>query len=296
MDATSIFLATLMGLTALLGIGALIGLLISSWYILLPLFLLAAALATVRRRSRAPGGRGRPSAGGDAMGAVSGVAGLRLRGGCCRGPNPASHQIVDGQRLREPGTGCHSADKKKNAQKGKSHQPNHVIPRFGLPAPGWRHAFIHNNERNVRLFRLGRIRSIAMTPLWSRFLPGGRDSEQVRLHDSGDMTMRRYRSAAAPLALLALMAMGGCAHQDIRSGLLWGRADRLQERPCRRQSAAHPVFRLHQPQQRLGCLRRRVLVAAVLPVPSRKLGQRRAAVLQSDPVIAAIRMAGRSAR
>ena len=45
MDATSIFLATLMGLTALLGIGALIGLVISSWYILLPLFLLAAALA-----------------------------------------------------------------------------------------------------------------------------------------------------------------------------------------------------------------------------------------------------------
>jgi len=45
MDATSIFLATLMCLTALLGIGALIGLLISSWYILLPLFLLAAALA-----------------------------------------------------------------------------------------------------------------------------------------------------------------------------------------------------------------------------------------------------------
>jgi hypothetical protein len=45
MDATSIFLATLMGLTALLGIGALIGLLISTWFILLPLFLLAAALA-----------------------------------------------------------------------------------------------------------------------------------------------------------------------------------------------------------------------------------------------------------
>ena len=45
MDATSIFLATLMCLTALLGIGALIGLLISSWYILLPLFLLASALA-----------------------------------------------------------------------------------------------------------------------------------------------------------------------------------------------------------------------------------------------------------
>ncbi|HSY86434.1 MAG TPA: hypothetical protein VLA85_07680 [Verrucomicrobiae bacterium] len=45
MDTTSIFLATLMGLTSLLGIGALIGLLISTWYILLPLFLLAAALA-----------------------------------------------------------------------------------------------------------------------------------------------------------------------------------------------------------------------------------------------------------
>jgi hypothetical protein len=45
MDTTSIFLATLMGLTSLLGIGALIGLLISTWYILLPLFLLAGALA-----------------------------------------------------------------------------------------------------------------------------------------------------------------------------------------------------------------------------------------------------------
>lgn len=45
MDATSIFLAMLMCLTALLGIGALIGLLISSWYILLPLFLLAAVMA-----------------------------------------------------------------------------------------------------------------------------------------------------------------------------------------------------------------------------------------------------------
>ena len=45
MDATSIFLATLMGLTALLGIGAVMGLVISCWYFLLPLFLLAAALA-----------------------------------------------------------------------------------------------------------------------------------------------------------------------------------------------------------------------------------------------------------
>jgi hypothetical protein len=45
MDAIAIFLATLMGLTALLGIGALIGLVISTWYILLPLLLLAAALA-----------------------------------------------------------------------------------------------------------------------------------------------------------------------------------------------------------------------------------------------------------
>ena len=45
MDATSIFLATLVGLTALLGVGALVGLLASTWFILLPLILLAAALA-----------------------------------------------------------------------------------------------------------------------------------------------------------------------------------------------------------------------------------------------------------
>jgi hypothetical protein len=47
MDTTAIFLATLMALTALLGIGAVIGLLISTWYILVPLCLMAAALALV---------------------------------------------------------------------------------------------------------------------------------------------------------------------------------------------------------------------------------------------------------
>jgi hypothetical protein len=45
MDATAIFLAILVGLTALLGIGALVGILVSAWFILLPLVLLALALA-----------------------------------------------------------------------------------------------------------------------------------------------------------------------------------------------------------------------------------------------------------
>jgi len=44
MDATAIFLATLVVLTALLGIGALIGLLVSAWFVLLPLILLALTL------------------------------------------------------------------------------------------------------------------------------------------------------------------------------------------------------------------------------------------------------------
>src|SRR6516165_12812853 len=45
MDATAIFLSILVGLTALLGIGALVGLLVSAWFILLPLILLAMTLA-----------------------------------------------------------------------------------------------------------------------------------------------------------------------------------------------------------------------------------------------------------
>jgi hypothetical protein len=45
MDATAVFLSILVALTALLGIGALVGLLLSTWYILLPIGLLAAALA-----------------------------------------------------------------------------------------------------------------------------------------------------------------------------------------------------------------------------------------------------------
>jgi hypothetical protein len=45
MDATAIFLSVLVGLTALLGIGALVGLLVSAWFILLPLILLALTLA-----------------------------------------------------------------------------------------------------------------------------------------------------------------------------------------------------------------------------------------------------------
>ena len=45
MDATAIFLATLVALTALLGIGAPVGLLLSTWYILLPMALLASVLA-----------------------------------------------------------------------------------------------------------------------------------------------------------------------------------------------------------------------------------------------------------
>ena len=45
MDITSIFLATLVVLTALLGIGAVVGLIASTWFILLPLVLLGAALA-----------------------------------------------------------------------------------------------------------------------------------------------------------------------------------------------------------------------------------------------------------
>ena len=44
MDATAIFLATLVVLTALLGIGALVGLLVSAWFVLLPLILLALTL------------------------------------------------------------------------------------------------------------------------------------------------------------------------------------------------------------------------------------------------------------
>jgi hypothetical protein len=45
MDATAIFLSILVGLTGLLGIGALVGLLVSAWFILLPLILLALTLA-----------------------------------------------------------------------------------------------------------------------------------------------------------------------------------------------------------------------------------------------------------
>jgi len=44
MDATAIFLAILVVLTALLGIGAMIGLLVSAWFVLLPLILLALTL------------------------------------------------------------------------------------------------------------------------------------------------------------------------------------------------------------------------------------------------------------
>lgn len=44
MDATAIFLAILVLLTALLGIGALVGLLVSAWFVLLPLILLALTL------------------------------------------------------------------------------------------------------------------------------------------------------------------------------------------------------------------------------------------------------------
>ena len=44
MDATAIFLAILVVLTALLGIGALVGLLVSAWFVLLPLILLALTL------------------------------------------------------------------------------------------------------------------------------------------------------------------------------------------------------------------------------------------------------------
>jgi hypothetical protein len=44
MDATAIFLAILVLLTALLGMGALIGLLVSAWFVLLPLILLALTL------------------------------------------------------------------------------------------------------------------------------------------------------------------------------------------------------------------------------------------------------------
>jgi hypothetical protein len=47
MDATAIFLATLVGLTALLGVGALVGLLVSAWFILLPLVLLALTVVFV---------------------------------------------------------------------------------------------------------------------------------------------------------------------------------------------------------------------------------------------------------
>ena len=44
MDATAIFLAILVVLTALLGIGAMIGLLVSAWFVLVPLILLALTL------------------------------------------------------------------------------------------------------------------------------------------------------------------------------------------------------------------------------------------------------------
>jgi hypothetical protein len=44
MDATAIFLAILVVLTALLGLGAMIGLLVSAWFVLLPLILLALTL------------------------------------------------------------------------------------------------------------------------------------------------------------------------------------------------------------------------------------------------------------
>ncbi len=44
MDATAIFLASLVFLTTILGIAALIGLFLSTWYILAPIILLAAAL------------------------------------------------------------------------------------------------------------------------------------------------------------------------------------------------------------------------------------------------------------
>jgi len=44
MDATAVALTMLVILTTLLGIGALAGLLISTWFILLPILLLAATL------------------------------------------------------------------------------------------------------------------------------------------------------------------------------------------------------------------------------------------------------------
>jgi len=47
MDATAIFLASLVLLTTILGIGALIGLVLSTWYILVPIILLSAALILV---------------------------------------------------------------------------------------------------------------------------------------------------------------------------------------------------------------------------------------------------------
>jgi hypothetical protein len=47
MDATGIFLASLVLLTTILGIGALIGLLLSTWYILVPIALLATVLILV---------------------------------------------------------------------------------------------------------------------------------------------------------------------------------------------------------------------------------------------------------
>jgi hypothetical protein len=47
MDATAIFLATLVLLTTILGVGALIGLVLSAWYILLPIILLSGALIFV---------------------------------------------------------------------------------------------------------------------------------------------------------------------------------------------------------------------------------------------------------
>ena len=47
MDATAVFLASLVLLTTILGIGALIGLVLSTWYILVPIILLSAALILV---------------------------------------------------------------------------------------------------------------------------------------------------------------------------------------------------------------------------------------------------------
>jgi hypothetical protein len=44
MDATAVFLASLVLLTTILGIGALIGLVLSTWYILVPIILLSAVL------------------------------------------------------------------------------------------------------------------------------------------------------------------------------------------------------------------------------------------------------------